>query len=138
MCGSENISNYRSAAGNIGTNSKAKVFNASVQHEENMLEDLDVRTERHICKKKGNAYFSDEDGDFVTPREMFEDSNISSGTRCSTKKKRLKLSRNIIFNENECNPVVELGESSLDVMQTKVQNKVCGVCFCSEYYLILN
>lgn len=61
---------------------------------------------------------------------MFGDDSNSAGIRCTSKKKSLKLSREITYNENECNAAVEVRENSLNGTEITVDNKVYGVSVC--------
>lgn len=61
------------------------------------------------------AESSDEDDNFVVPGENFRDSGSIVDKRCSTGKKRLKLTRDLAVIENESNAIVEVGRISENV-----------------------
>ncbi|KAK1396434.1 hypothetical protein POM88_006297 [Heracleum sosnowskyi] len=64
----------------------------------NMLDDLDVRTEKRSCKVIQNADLSDNSDDFVTPREMFGESTPYVEGKCSIEEQDCKLGREIAVN----------------------------------------
>ncbi|KAK1374705.1 hypothetical protein POM88_030898 [Heracleum sosnowskyi] len=69
------------------------------------------------------------DGDFVTPGEMFGERSESVETKCSIEKKKLKLTREIVFSEKGCSTIVE-SSVLVNLSKSKLRSR--------EYELLTN